>query len=420
MRGMLTLAWRSAWNRRFVLGLIALSMALSMFMLLSIERVRADVRGSFAQSVSGTDLIVGPRAGAVQLLLYTVFHIGQASNSISMASVAALSQHPAVAWVVPLSMGDMHRSYPVVATTSSYFEHFQYGEQQPLRLHQGRAMQGDHEAVLGADVAARLGYAEGATLVLTHGEGHIEGHDHADHPITVVGVLARTGTPVDRTIYIPLEATAALHEAWLGGMRLPLGIDSHPQHASSAVQPKEVSAALVGLKNRSAVFAVQRWVANHRLEPLTAVMPALTLDEIWSVVGQGEQVLLLVTAMVSMVSLIGLVAVILAGLSARRRELAILRALGAGPLAVLGLLLWEGLLLTGVGVALGWVVYAGAVFGLRDWVQSQWGLNLMPGDVLMSQGIWTAVVLIGGLVVSLIPAMWAYRLSLHDGLTPRI
>lgn len=419
MRGVWTLAWHSAWNRRLVLGLIALSIALSMFMLLSIERIRADVRGSFAQSVSGTDLIVGPRTGAVQLLLYAVFHMGQASNNIRMNSVVALSRHPAVAWVVPLSMGDTHRGFPVVATTAGYFEHFQYGDQQPLRLALGQIMQGDHQAVIGADVAKLLGYTCGTQVVLTHGEGHIEGHDHGDHPITVVGVLARTGTPVDRTIHIPLEATQALHEGWLGGMRFPTGEEGQHDHAELAM-PKEVSAALVGLKNRAAVFAVQRWVSNQSVEPMMAVMPAMTLDEIWSVLGQGEQMMLLVTAMVSVVSLLGLVAVMMAGLHARRRELAILRALGAGPLYVLGLLTLEGVLLTCVGVAVGWSVHMAGVYGCRDWVQSQWGLSLSIGDVLASQGLWTLVVLVCGWLASLLPAAWAYRTSLHDGLMPRI
>lgn len=421
MKGLWTLAWHSAWNRRFVLGLICLSMALSMFMLLSIERLRADVRSGFAQSVSGTDLIVGPRTGAVQLLMYAVFHMGQASNNISMASVAALSRHPAVDWVVPLSMGDTHRGFPVVATTDAYFKHFRYGDQQPLRLAQGRHMLGDQQAVIGAEVAARLGYAPGASVVLTHGEGHIEaGHDHGDHPITVVGVLARTGTPADRAIYIPLEATEALHQGWFGGMRLPMDGASHHDHDHEvSALPREVSAAMVGLKNRAAVFAVQRWVASQRAEPLMAVMPALTLNEIWSVVGVGEQVLLMVTALVSVVSVMGLTAVMMAGLHARRRELAILRALGASPFYVMGLLALEGLLLTCIGLMGGWCLHLVTLWGLRDWVQSQWGLSLMMGDVLASQGLWTLVVCGCGLLASLLPAIWAYRLSWHDGLSPR-
>lgn len=420
MRALFTLAWHSAWNRRFVLSLTLASIALATFMLLTIERVRTDVRASFSQSVSGTDLIVGPRTGAVQLLLYSVFRIGQAGNNISMASVAALARHSAVSWVVPLSIGDTHKGFPVVATVPAYFEHFHYGEQQALRFRAGQPMQALFDAVVGAEVAEHLHYRIGSPIVLAHGEGDIEGHDHGDHPFRVVGILARTGTPVDRSVHISLQAMEALHLDWMGGMRIP-GMQVEPVELTPEhLHPRQVSAVLVGLKNRAAVFAVQRWVASQRSEPLMAVMPAVTLDELWSVVGVGEQILLAVTALVSLVSLIGLVAVILAGLQARRRELAILRALGAGPWHVLGLLALEGAMLTALGVALGWLLHALLLWAAQDWVQASLGLNLTWHGTQVSQWQWTGAVLLAGFVASLLPAWRAYRLSLQDGLTPRM
>ncbi|MGE5450568.1 MAG: ABC transporter permease [Acidobacteriota bacterium] len=420
MRALFTLAWHSAWNRRAVLGLTLASIALATFMLLTIERVRIDVRASFSQSVSGTDLIVGPRTGAVQLLLYSVFRIGQAGNNISMASVEALARHPAVAWVVPLSIGDTHHGFPVVATVPDYFTRFHYGDQQALRLQAGQPMQALFDTVVGAEVAERLHYTIGSPVVLAHGEGDIEGHDHGDHPFRVAGILARTGTPVDRSVHISLQAMEALHLDWMGGMRIP-GMQGEavaltPEH----LRPRQVSAVLVGLKNRAAVFAVQRWVAAQRSEPLMAVMPAVTLDELWSVVGVGEQVLLAVTALVSVVSLMGLVAVILAGLQARRRELAILRALGAGPWHVLGLLALEGAMLTVLGVACGWLLHALLLWAAQDWVQARLGLSLTFQGTQVSQWQWTGAVLAAGWVASLLPAWRAYQLSLQDGLTPRL
>lgn len=420
MRALFALAWHSAWNRRFVLSLTLASIALATFMLLTIERVRTDVRASFAQSVSGTDLIVGPRTGAAQLLLYSVFHMGQAGNNISLRSVEALARHPAVSWVVPISIGDTHQGFPVVATVPAYFERFHYGDQQPLRLRQGAGLQALFDAVVGAEVAERLHYGLGSSIVLAHGEGDIEGHDHGDHPFRVVGILAKTGTPVDRAVYIGLPAMEALHLDWMGGTRIP-GMKVNPsQLTPDHLQPHDVSAAFVGLKNRAAVFAVQRWVASQRQEPLMAVMPAVTLDELWSVVGVGEQVLLAVTALVSLVSLMGLVAVILAGLHARRRELAILRALGAGPRYVLGLLALEGSLMTWAGVALGWLLHGMLLWAAQDGLQAVMGLQLSWHSTQTSQWQWTGAVLLAGSLASLIPAWRAYRLSLQDGLTPKL
>jgi putative ABC transport system permease protein len=211
MKPMLGMAARSAWNRRFALSLVVISIALSTFLLLGMERVRKDMRAHFSNAVSGTDLIVGARAGSVQLLLYSVFRIGSASNNIGWASAEAVAKLPQVAWAVPISLGDSHRGFAVVATTTDYFRHFRYGDRQPLSFASGQAFAKPFEAVLGADVAERLRYRLGDRIVLAHGDGALEENDHAKNPFTVVGVLTRTGTPVDRSVHIDLPSMDALH-----------------------------------------------------------------------------------------------------------------------------------------------------------------------------------------------------------------
>ncbi len=226
MSRLLKLALASAWHRRFVLAITLASVALSAFLLLTIEQIRSDVREGFAQSVSGTDLIVGPRTGSTELLLYSVFRIGQATNTLRWDSVEALQAHRAVRWVIPISLGDTHRGFPVVATTAAYFEHFRHGDDQALVLAEGQRFVQRHDAVIGAEVARQLGHRLGATMVLSHGDGAFEAHDHAEQPFRVVGILAPTGTPVDRSVHISLEATQALHLGWLGGAPMP-GVHDH-------------------------------------------------------------------------------------------------------------------------------------------------------------------------------------------------
>lgn len=420
MSPLFILAARSAWNRRFVLSLVVLSIALSTFLLLGIERIRHDVRENFSQSVSGTDLIVGARTGPVQLLLYSVFRIGSATNNIRWDSVQALARHRAVAWVVPLSLGDSHRGHAVVGTTAAYFEHFHYGDQQALSFAQGRPFTGVFDAVIGADVARRLGYRLGERIVLSHGDGAFAANDHADKPFTVVGILAPTGTPVDRSVHISLQAMEAIHLDWVAGAPLPGLSVPADQVAQHDLTPKTVTAALVGLKQRSAVFSVQRWVAEYEPEPLLAVLPGVALDELWDVVGAGERGLLAVSGLVALVSLVGLVAVILAGLNERRRELAILRAVGAGPRHVLVLLAVEGALVTLAGALLGAVASALAVFALRDWAQAQWGIALQSQAPGASEWALLAAVVACGWLASLVPGFRAYRLSLVDGLSPKV
>ena len=423
MRALLGLAARSAWNRRLTLSLVALSIALSTWLLLSVERMRNDVRASFAQSVSGTDLIVGARTGSVQLMLYAVFRVGGATNNIRVSSLNDIAQHRAVAWIVPLSLGDSHRGYPVLGTTAAYFTRFLYGERQPLVFAQGQSFTGDlnglYGVVLGAEVADALGYRLNQKLTLSHGAGGLPGSEHADKPFTVTGILARTGTPVDRTVHISLEAIEAIHIDWAGGAPLPGVTIPADQARKFDLAPKQVTAALIGLKSRVAVFAVQRHVADYPGEALMAVLPGVALDELWDVVGAGEKALLAVSVMVAVVSLAGLVAVVLAGLNERRRELAVLRAVGAGPRHVLALLAIEGAIVTLLGAALGVALTALLIAVAGPWIQSRFGIAMQLSAPTVTQWAWLGSVLLAGLTASMVPALRAYRLSLSDGLSPR-
>ncbi|MDM0012758.1 ABC transporter permease [Variovorax sp. J22P168] len=414
------IAWRSAWNRRFTLGLTVLSIALATFLLLGVERIRTELRDNFSSSVSGTDLIVGPRTGSTQLLLYAVFRIGAATNNMQWKSVQALAAHPGVDWVVPLSLGDSHRGFPVLATTKAYFERFRYGNRQSLALREGEPFAGLFDAVVGAEVADRLGYRVGSRITLAHGSGELGGAEHADKPFTVVGVLARTGTPVDRTVHIGLEAMEAIHLEWMGGAPMPgLKIPAE-QVRKFDIAPKTVTAALVGLKNRAAVFAVQRWVSTYAPEPLMAILPGVALDELWRVVGVAENALLLMSALVALVSLAGLVSVVMAGLGERRRELAVLRAVGASLRHVLALLALEGAFVTVLGIALGVVLAVLGIAGLSPWLQAQYGIALQLSAPTANEWMLLASLLAAGWIASLLPGVRAYRLSLADGLSPRI
>lgn len=396
---MLALAGRSAWHRRMVLSLVVASIALSTVLLLAVERVRVDVREGFSQSVSGTDLIVGPRGGSVQLLLHAVFQLGAPLDTIRWQSAQWLAAHPAVAWTVPLAFGDTVRGFPVVATTHDYFHHFRHGDRQALVFAQGRGWQGGRDAVLGADVAERLRLSPGDRIELSHGDGALEENDHVDQPFRAAGVLRRTGTPVDRAVLIDLRDMAALH--------------------SDDPASLPVNALLVGLKQRAAVFGVQRDVSAHRGEPLMAILPGVALDELWQVLGVAERALRAVGVLLAVVSLAGLAAVMLAGLEQRRRELAILRAVGARPGQIVQLLLIEGLLLTLCGVAIGAAVQWGGIALLAQPLRAWTGLSLSlqpPGATEV--GLMAGIVLAGALA-GLVAAVRAYRLSLADGLLPR-
>lgn len=425
MSSLAGIARLSAWNRRSTLVWVVISLALATALLWTLERLRHDVRVSFAQSVSGVDLIVGARSSPVQLMLFSVFHIGSAPQVLSMDSVRAVAQHRSVSWVVPLSLGDSHRGYPVLGTTPAYFQHFAYGDKQPLVVQSGAVFSGTldglYEAVIGAEVAHQLGYGLGQQITLGHGL-HEHDHDHEDHadkPFQVVGILAPTGTPVDRTVHISLQALEALHLDWAGGAPMPGGHIPADQARKFDLEPVEVTAALVGLKTRAAVFNVQRFVNQYEDEALMGVMPGVVLGELWGVLGLGENALLAVSALVALVSLFSLMAVVLAGLNERRRELAVLRAVGAGPRHVLGLLALEGTWVICTGVLLGVLLaQVGMALG-APWLQNNLGIRLQIAAPLPTQWALAVTIVLAGMLASLGPAWRAYRMSLADGLSPR-
>ena len=420
MKLLIRLAARSAWNRRFTLVLMLIAIALSSTLLLGIERVRHDMRDSFSQSVSGTDLVVGARSSPVQLMLYSIFHLGGATNNMGWDSAKKLAANPAVAWTIPLSLGDSHRGFPVLATTGDYFKHFQYGSRRSLEFTEGRPFASVFETVIGAEVARGLNYKIGDHIVLSHGIGGPHLLAHGDKPFTIVGILARTGTPVDRTVHIGLDAMEAIHLDWEGGA--PMRGLSIPADLVKKfdLTPKSITAMLIGLKNRAAVFGLQRQIADDQDEALMAVLPGVALDQLWEVVSIGENALLLISALVVVVGLAGLVSSILAGLGERRRELAILRSVGARPLDLFLLLALEGLAVMLCGVLLGVLMLsAGIVLG-GPLLEAQFGIVLQLHWPTETELQLLGAVIAAGFVASLLPGWRAYRLSLSDGLSPRI
>jgi putative ABC transport system permease protein len=416
----LILAWKSLANRRGTALLTVLSIGLSVALLLGVERLRTETRASFANTISGTDLIVGARTGQIQLLLYAVFRIGQATNNISWASYQEIAANPRVAWTIPLSLGDSHRGYPVLGTIPAYFERLRYGRGRGLALAQGRVFSDLDDTVLGSEVARALGYRLGDSIVIAHGASDVSFARHDDHPFRVVGILAPTGTPVDRTLHVSLEAIEAIHIGWEGGVpRLGEPLDAEAARERD-LTPNTITAALVGLTSRVAIFQVQRQVNAYPDEPLMAILPGVALAELWRLIGVAEGALLVVSGFVVIVGLVGLLVALLTSLDERRREMAILRSVGARPAQIFGLLLGEAVALTLMGLLLGLAIVNAALWLARPWILSELGFAVEMGGGTGAEPLLFAAVCLGGLLVGLIPAYRAYRASLADGLSLRV
>ncbi len=420
---LLQLAWRSLNSRRFTAGLTVFAIAVSVCLLLAVERVRTETRVSFANTISGTDLVVGARSGSINLLLYSVFRLGNATNNIRWSSFTQWQQHPQVKWAIPLSLGDSHKGYRVLGTSEDYFTHYQYGRKQHLALQAGDFFsdQQPFQLVLGAEVAERLGYQLGDSVVLAHGISRVSLVQHNDKPFTVTGILQRTGTPVDRTLHISLAGMEAIHLDWQHGMPARGAARLTAEQVQQMdLTPRSITAALLGLNSKVASFSVQRAINQWPDEPLQAIIPGVALQELWGLMSSAEQALFIISLLVVLTGLIGMLTAILASLNERRREMAVLRSVGARPWHIASLLMLEALLLAGAGVILGVALLIIGILVLQQPIQTHYGIYLPLSGLSLREWLLLAGIMLAALLMALLPAGRAYRLSLNDGLVMHV
>ncbi len=513
------LALRSLRSRALTTSLTVASIALSVTLLVGIEHVRAGVRESFAGTIRGVDLIVGARGGTLQVMLSTVFGIGSPNGGVKLETFERWRAHPAVKWAVPFALGDSHRGFRVIGTTEEFYQRYRFRTDGHVTFAEGRAPRANDEVAIGSDVVARLHYAIGTPVVVVHGLQDIGTSNHDAHPFHVVGILARTFTPIDRSVYVTLEGIEAMHASEapatttvtvvtqsadgahaarvkpkparkdtvtpsampgatpppgtpmvmpgaspppgtpmvMPGATPPPGtptvmpgaeppptaatttkvapkpqsnasvplsarVTALPQH--SALFPSletdfPLTSFLVGTKNRFEALMLQRQMNTDLTEPLTAVIPGVALAELWQNIGSAEVGLRVVAIFAVAIGLTGMLVALYSSLESRRREMAIIRAIGAGPRTIVSLLVLESGVLSLMGCAIGVAfVYALELLGQTP-IEQRFGLHLAIRPLGATEWGYIATVLVAGIVIGFVPALKAYRTSLVDGLSPR-
>ncbi|MXU65082.1 ABC transporter permease [Oceanomicrobium pacificus] len=482
---MFGLAFGSLWNRRFLAALTILSIALSVALILGVERLRNEARNGFANSASGIDLIVAPRGNSVQILMATVFGAGSTGTGLTWDTYQTVEALDQVGWAVPMQMGDNHRGYPVIGTERSYFDHFRHSGGQMLEFAEGRPFGAgeSEEAVIGADVAERFGYGIGDVIVNAHGLGDVSFDMHDEAPFEISGILARTGTATDKMVFVSLAGFDEIHaertppeadpfaaesiaaapdapaqdvdhegadghdaEAEHGHDETHADGEDHDDHGHAdeshgeddhdhaddahgddqedphdhAHEPDQINAIYVGLKDRRAILGLQRQLTELRTDPVSAVIPAVALAELWSITGTAERAMLVMGWAVALAGMIGMIVMLSATLETRRREFAILRSVGATPGSITGMIVTEAALLMAGGILAGLALLAAATALANPVLSARFGLSLplwidVPQDLGILLGLFAA-----GLVAALIPAARVYRMTLADGLSIRL
>lgn len=435
------LAFKSIRHRSFATTATVFSVVLSLLLLFAVERVRRSVEDSFTQTVSGVDLLVGARTGSLQLVLFSVFNIGQVTNNVSYDSYDKIHHHPDVEWTIPISLGDGHKGYRVVGTTTEFFEHYQVRSNEHLKIINGSLFTEPNEVVLGAEVAATLKYKLGDKIIVAHGSTSGESfEEHADQPLTVVGVLDSTGTAVDRSLYITLAAMDHMHE----GHHEDETPEEHAKHADDDHKahdhdkhhdehehegkehdheahdhehhPEAITSFFVKLKSKTKILSMQREITENKGEALLAVIPGSVLSDLWKSLSQIELVLKVISALVMVVGLVGMIIALMTSLNERRREMAILRSLGAGFSHLAKLVFLEVFLILDLAVITSAVLKVLLEIALSQVVAKKFGLYFAGPWFSGTDITMMVATVVVGLVFALFPILVFKNKSLKDGL----
>ncbi len=416
------LAWKSLNNRKFSTLLTVFSMMLSLVLLMTVERVKRAAEDGFTQSISGVDLVVGARSGPLQIILYSVFNIGQATQNVSIESYEEIRKRPEVEWTIPYSLGDGHKGFRVVATNQDFFKFYQFRSKEKIELESGLIFKDYFDVVIGADVARKLNYKVGDKVIVAHGVTKgVALQEHDDKPFHVTGVMKPTGTALDRALYISLEGMEAIHIDWKTGSAPTRENEIKAEQLKpEMLSPRTITSFFLRTKSRIEILKLQRWINEYKEEPLLAVIPGVVLSEMWASLSMVEKILKTISFLVMIVGLFSMLISIMTSLNERRREMAVLRALGASLKNILGLILAETLILSLLAIFFSCVVKILLEVILGPWVQSNYGLYLQPPIFSFNEVVYLVIMLVSSLLISFIPAVRAMRSALKDGLSLKI
>ena len=392
------LPWAYLSARPLTTLLTVLLVALGLATVVVVTLVTKQAEARLVRDAAGVDLVVGAKGSPLQLVLAGVYHLDVPPGNVPLASLAELRSNRLVAQAIPLSLGDSFRGFRIVGTEPGY-----------LALHRaalarGRGFEAPMQAVIGARVAAETGLDLGARFLGSHGLAP-GGPEHGEHPYEVVGVLAPTGGVVDRLVLTPLESVWIVHE----------GEPADDEERRILEAEREITLVLVRYASPIAAATLPRALdASARLQ---AASPAFESARLFRLVGVGVDGLRAFGALLLVLAALSVFVALFQALSDRRRELALMRLLGASPARLFGLLLAEGLALTAIGVVAGLALGHGAVEVAGRWLEARGEWALTGADFDTIEWAYAAGALALGGLAALVPAWIAARTPLAAALS---
>ncbi|HOE66778.1 MAG TPA: ABC transporter permease [Candidatus Hydrogenedentes bacterium] len=432
------IAWSYLWNRKLTTVLTILSVALAAGMISAVLTLREETKKRFEEESQAFDLVVGAKGSPLQLVLSSVYFMDTPTGAILYSDYEKLKALPDVTAAFPIGLGDTVKGFRIVGTDKGLLSHRWTNaigqEKAPFRMAEGRVFEKPMEAVLGSVVARKTGLKVGDSFTGTHGftEGVAgSGHDHSNQPYTVVGLLAPSGTPMDRAAFCDLRSVWEVHghhehgdrhddeaeeghdhaaEATAGNERTEEDHldDAAEEPADSTARGDQVTAILVQLNSPAARFPMRPYINKH-----FNAMAAVPTDEIQTLynqlLGAAKTVLLTIGYLVVAISALSILIGLYLSILQRRRDLAIMRALGASAYEIVGAVLIEAFWVTLLGIGSGWILGRGLTFALGQYMTERFGMTINAFSYNAEEiGAFATIALVG-LIAGIVPAWQAYR-----------
>ena len=426
--------------------------------------IQHQLEHKFQRDLKNIDLVVGAKGSPLQLVLSAVYHLDAPTGNIKLADANKLMKSPLVEEAIPLAYGDSYRGFRILGTTTDYINKYD------AKFKEGRAFSKSMEGVIGADIAEKVGLKLGDTFLGTHGEVK-EGHVHEDHPYTVVGILEKTNTVLDRLILSNVESVWQVHSHvepkpidTLHALELHIDHDhdhdhdhahhdhdhgdhddhdhgdhdhgdsahDHDDHDHSdndhsdhdhgdhdhdqEINPDsmDITAILLKYKSKMTVLNMPR-IINEQTN-MQAVLPALEINRLFYMMGVGATTLQMIAGGIMVMAGFSVFFVLYSRLKERKYELALMRSVGYRPKHLFGLLMLEGLLLAIIGYILGWLLSRLGIYFISQQAESDFNMEFGSGWV-SGEGWLLLLTILIGVISSLLPAWKAMRMDVSTTLT---
>lgn len=414
-----TIIRRSLTSRMFSTVTTALTVAIAVGMLLVLLAMMDAGKQAFRRGSGDMHLLVTKEPSAMVSVLNGIFYAGAPAASISHAELQRIQSDPRVAMAIPNQQGDSYAGLPVMATTAAFFRDFSPTPGEPWQLAEGRVFEKPFEVVLGAKAADLTGLRLGETIVLTHGRAGAEAHTHREFKYTVVGILKPTGSPHDRTVFTDLVGSWTVHAHDRRLRENPDAAITTPEDITDG--DRKVTGVYVRAASRrgsDASAALGPLAYQLRQEGFMVAEPTKEIDKLFKIVGNINVILIAMAAVVMVSSAVSIMVALYNSMEQRKRQIAVLRVLGASRGRVFGLVLTESAML-GLFGAIGGVLLAFVGgFVVAETLRKTLGIVVTP--VYPPEWIMLVVVVAVGLaaLAGLVPAMMAYRISVARSLRP--